>query len=73
MIKVSVIIPIYKVENFIVRCAKSLLQQTLNDVEYIFVDDATPDRSIELLEEVIGQYSERKGQVQHSGVLHRLL
>lgn len=63
MAKVSVIIPIYKVENFIVRCTKSLLQQTLNDVEYIFVDDATPDRSIELLEEVIGQYSERKGQV----------
>lgn len=63
MIKVSVIIPIYKVENFIVRCAKSLLQQTLNEVEYIFVDDATPDKSIELLNEVIEQYPERKGQV----------
>lgn len=61
--KVSVILPIYKVDKFIARCATSLMEQTLQDVEYIFVDDATPDRSIELLEEVIGQYPERKGQV----------
>ena len=44
--KVSVIIPIYKVEAFIERCATTLMEQTLHEVEYIFVDDATPDRSI---------------------------
>ena len=38
--KVSVVVPIYKVEQFIVRCVTSLMEQTLNDVEYIFVDDA---------------------------------
>ena len=48
--KVSVIIPIYKVEKFIERCVRSLMEQTLQDVEYIFVDDATPDESIEILE-----------------------
>lgn len=61
--KVSVIIPVYKVERFIVRCAVSLLEQTLSDVEYIFVDDATPDDSIRLLQEVIAHYPNRKHQV----------
>ena len=46
--KVSVIIPIYKVEKFISRCVKSLMEQTLKDVEYIFVNDATPDNSIQI-------------------------
>lgn len=61
--KVSVIIPIYGVEKFIVRCAESLLLQTLRDIEYIFVDDATPDRSIELLKSVINRYPERKHRI----------
>ena len=61
--KVSVIIPIYKVEAFIERCATTLMEQTLREVEYIFVDDATPDRSILVLEEVIARYPERKEQV----------
>ena len=61
--KVSVIIPIYKVEAFIERCATTLMEQTLQEVEYIFVDDATPDRSIRILEEVVARYPERKGQV----------
>lgn len=61
--KVSVIIPIYKVEAFIERCATTLMEQTLRGVEYIFVDDATPDRSILVLEEVIARYPERREQV----------
>lgn len=63
MIKVSVIIPIYKVEKFIAHCADSLLAQTLDDVEFIFVDDASPDRSLELLQSVITRYPARKHQV----------
>lgn len=58
--KVSVIIPIFKVEAFIERCATTLMEQTLREVEYIFVDDATPDRSIQILEEVLARYPERK-------------
>lgn len=61
--KVSVIIPIYKVEKFISRCATSLMEQTLQDVEFIFVDDATPDNSIALLQEILTKYPNRKGQV----------
>ena len=61
--KVSVIVPIYKVEKFIVRCADSLLSQTLDEVEFIFVDDATPDRSMELLGQCLERHPRRKGQV----------
>ena len=61
--KVSVIIPIYNVSRFIERCACSLMQQTLNEVEYIFVNDATPDNSMELLRGVIARYPARAAQV----------
>ena len=50
---VSVIIPIFNSENFIARCAESLFQQSLKDIEYIFIDDASTDHSIEILESVI--------------------
>lgn len=56
MAKVSVIIPIYGVEKYIERCAVSLFEQTLDDIEYIFVDDCTPDNSIEILENIIERY-----------------
>lgn len=64
MNKVSVIIPVFKVQNFIERCACSLFEQTLEDVEYIFVDDASPDDSIEILKECLERYPRRKAQVQ---------
>lgn len=60
---VSVIIPIYKVERFIERCAVSLMEQTLEKVEYIFVNDASPDESISILYDVIKRYPSRKEQV----------
>lgn len=53
MSKVSVIIPVYNVEKHIERCTRSLFYQTLNDIEFIFVDDCSPDHSIELLKKVI--------------------
>lgn len=63
VIKVSVIIPIYKVEAFIERCTTTLMEQTLREVEYIFVNDATPDNSTNILKEVVARYPERKEQV----------
>lgn len=59
MEKISVIIPIYNVERFISRCARSLMEQTLQDVEYIFVNDATPDKSMLKLLSVIKDYPNR--------------
>lgn len=38
MPKVSVIVPVYGVEQYIERCARSLFEQTLEDIEFIHVD-----------------------------------
>ena len=51
--KVSVVIPVYKVEDHIERCVRSLMEQTLEDVEFLFVDDATPDRSMEVVADLL--------------------
>lgn len=59
MAKVSIIVPVYGVEKYIERCAVSLLEQTYEDIEYIFVNDATQDKSITILTEVIQRYPER--------------
>ena len=40
---------LYKTERFIKRCLQSLFEQTLSDIEYIFVNDCTPDKSMEIL------------------------
>ena len=63
MPKVSVIVPVYGAENFIERCARSLFEQTLDDIEYIFVNDCTPDRSMEILKNVLSNYPSRRDQV----------
>jgi len=63
MPKVSVLIPVYNVERYIARCAKSLFEQTLDDIEYIFVNDCTPDKSMDILNEIISCYPERKNQI----------
>lgn len=64
MSKVSVIVPVYGVEKFIERCAVSLFEQSLDDVEFIFVDDLSPDKSIEILETIIERYPKRKPYAQ---------
>lgn len=63
-IAVSVIIPIYNVERFIGRCVKSLFEQSMNrKVEFVFVDDATPDKSLLIVEDYLKKYPQWKGQV----------
>ena len=57
--KISVVVPVYGVEKYIERCAISLFSQTLDSIEFIFVDDCTPDGSIELLESIIERYHDR--------------
>lgn len=63
MPQVSIIVPIYGVERYIERCAVSLFEQTYKDIEYIFVNDSTPDKSIEILEEVIARYPQRQKNI----------
>lgn len=56
---VSILIPVYQVEDYIERCARSVFEQSYENIEYIFCDDGSPDRSIEVLERVMKDYPER--------------
>jgi len=51
--KISVIIPVFKVEKYIEACVKSICNQTFKNIEIIVVDDETPDNSIEVAENII--------------------
>ena len=51
MIKVSVIVPIYNSEQYISRCVKSLINQTLENIEIILVNDGSSDNSYEIIKE----------------------
>lgn len=72
MPKVSVIIPVYKVEDFIARCAESLFAQTLDGIEFVFVDDCTPDRSMDILQSVIDANRERMEEKGWSVVMEHM-
>lgn len=61
--KVSVIIPVYNCEKFIRKCCNSLFNQTLNELELIFVDDCTPDDSINIINNELEKFPSRKTQV----------
>ncbi|MBP3038597.1 glycosyltransferase [Bacillaceae bacterium Marseille-Q3522] len=59
MDKVSVIVPIYKVEKYLHRCLNSILQQTYCNLEIILVDDGSPDASGKIAD----QYAERDKRI----------
>lgn len=49
MPRVSVIVPVYNVERYLPRCLDSLKAQTLEDIEFVCVNDGSTDASLELL------------------------
>ncbi|MCU9612326.1 glycosyltransferase [Caldibacillus lycopersici] len=56
---ISVIVPIYKVENYLNRCLESIVNQTYNNLEIILVDDGSPDRC----PEICNQWAERDSRI----------
>ena len=64
MCKISVIVPVYKVEQYIRRCVDSILAQTYMDFELILIDDGSPDNCGAICEE----YAEKDSRVR---VIHR--
>jgi glycosyltransferase involved in cell wall biosynthesis len=75
--KVSVIIPIYNVEKFLSRCLKSVINQTLKDIEIICVNDGSTDGSYNILEEfaakddrivVVNQENKGQGTARNTGL-----
>ena len=51
--RISLIVPIYGVEKYIAKFAESALDQTYQDLQFIFVNDGTKDRSMEILRDLI--------------------
>ena len=49
MIKVSVIVPVYNVEDYLIECLTSIINQTLKEIEIICIDDCGTDNSINIL------------------------
>ncbi len=60
---VSILVPVYHVEDYMERCARSVFEQTYQNLEYVFVDDGTPDASIDILQKVIDDYPNRKDSI----------
>jgi len=55
--KVTIIIPVYNVSEYIERCMDSVIGQTYPDIECILVDDCSPDNSVDLVKSKIASYS----------------
>lgn len=77
MVKVSVIIPVYNVENYLEECLDSIINQTLKDIEIICINDGSTDNSLEILNDyacsdvrlkIINQENEGQGAARNQGI-----
>ena len=57
---ISVIVPVYNLENYIEKTLKSVVNQTYKDIEIVAVDDGSTDNSAEILDHLAEQYSNLK-------------
>lgn len=64
---VSICVPVYNVEPYIARCVCSLMEQSYENLEFVFVNDCSTDDSIALLQTIADEYPERK---EHIRILH---
>lgn len=58
-IKVSIIVPVYKVEKYLRRSMDSLVNQTLEEIEIICINDGSPDNCLEILKEYKEKFSNK--------------
>ena len=72
MPKVSVVIPVYNVEPYIERCLHSLFNQTLKDIEYIFVNDCSSDASVSKIYDILSLYPNRNCQTKILNHTHNM-
>lgn len=70
--KVSIVVPVYKVEKYLKRCVDSLINQTYSNLEIILVDDGSPDRCGEIcdtyskLDKRVKSYHKKNGGLSHA-------
>lgn len=63
--KISIIVPVYNTEKYLPRCIESLCTQTYSNLEIIFVDDASPDKSVDIIKDSM-KHDVRIRYVKHS-------
>ena len=51
MPKISIIVPVYNVENYVGQCLESLVRQTMSELEIICINDGSTDSSLSILKE----------------------
>lgn len=64
---VSICVPVYNVEPYIEKCCRSLFGQSYKNIEYIFIDDCSPDNSINILKQTMADYPNRTKQTKIVG------
>ena len=69
MLKVSVIVPVYNVEDYLEKCLDSLVNQTLKDIEIIVVNDGSPDNSQKIIDKYEKKYKSIKSYKKENGGL----
>lgn len=57
--KVSIIVPVYNVEKYLEKNINSLINQTLEDIELIFVNDGSPDNSLKIIKDYQEKYKDK--------------
>ena len=60
MVIVSVIVPVYNVAQYLVRCVDSIISQTFSEIEILLVDDGSPDDSPQMCDEYANKYTNIK-------------
>ena len=66
MPEISIIVPVYNVENYIRRCIDSILAQTFTDIEILLIDDGSKDCSGSICDE----YASKDGRIRAASVRH---
>ena len=67
--QISIVVPVYNVEEYLLRCLKSLVHQTYNNIEIILVDDGSTDNSGKICDEFGDRYPQIKTVHKHNGGL----
>lgn len=70
MNSISIIIPVYNVEQYIHRCLESIIEQSIENVriECILVDDCSPDKSMDIVQKIADDYH---GEIQFKMLRHK--
>ena len=55
-VKVSIIVPVYNVEQYLGKCLDSLVNQTLQEIEILVVNDGSPDNSQRIIDDYVRRY-----------------